>query len=298
MFDALNYLRDFAIPYVTQGKNTSSGWIGIRCPMCDDRSEHGGFRLSDGKYRCWRCGWHDPAEVIKALEGCEYHIACRRLIDYKMDGPPVELGKTRIARGQELKWPPGLIEMRKVHYDYLLGRGFDPWAMTEKYNLKFTGSTGDYRYRRIAPITVDGEIVSYQGRDVTGKHKLRYMACKPQDEVEDHRTLLYNMDNAKGDTAVVVEGIFDAWRLGDNAVATFGTSLTDAGPQVARMAERWKRLFVLFDPESPAQQKARKLVAMLRVFGLEAYNVKLGFDGDAAELGKDKVEKLRGEIFG
>lgn len=298
MFDALAYLQDFTIPYVTQGKNTSSGWIGIRCPLCNDRSEHGGFRLSDGMYRCWRCGRHDIVDVIMALEGCEYHIACRRLIDYRMDGPPAELGKVRIRRGQELKWPPGLVGMKKIHYDYLLSRGFDPWSVTHKYGLRFTGPVGDYRYRIIVPIIADGETISYQGRDVTGLHKLRYKACRPQDEAQDHRTVLYGMDNAEEDSVVVVEGIFDAWRIGDGAVATFGTSLADAGPQVALMAERWKRLFILFDPEPPAQEKARKLVAVLRVLGLEAYNVRLEFDGDPAELGNDRVEELRREIFG
>lgn len=297
MFDALSYLQDFAVPHVTQGKNTSSGWVGIRCPMCDDRSEHGGFRLADGKYRCWRCGWHDVADVIKLLENCEYHVACKRLIDYRIDSSPVELGKIKVTRSQELKWPAGLVDMKKIHYDYLLGRGFDPWDVTKKYSLKFTGPIGDYKYRVIIPIISQGEPVSYQGRDVTGKHKLRYMACKPQDETEDHRTLLYGADDAKGNTVVVVEGIFDAWRLGDNAVATFGTSLTDTGPQVALITQRWRRVFILFDPEPPAQAKAKNLVAMLRVFGLEAYNVKLEFNGDAAELRKDRVDKLRRDIF-
>jgi hypothetical protein len=43
---------------------------------------------------------------------------------------------------------------------------------------------------------------------------------------EISKETLYNLDNAKDGTAIVVEGPIDVWRIGDGAVATFGVIYT------------------------------------------------------------------------
>lgn len=289
IFDCSSYLTDLGIQITTEGKNCSPGWINIRCPMpqCGDHSNHGGFRLSDGAFRCWRCGWHNLERVIANLEGISYSQAYRRIQQY--EGIPLPAREREIIRKQLVSWPDGSGPLTRCHQDYLRNRGFDPEYLENKYQLKGTSIYGPYAYRIVIPIILDGMMVSYQARDFTNRQELRYKACRKEDEIIDHQTILYNVDNAGG-RIVLVEGIFDVWRIGDGAVCCFGTSVTPG--QIQMMVDRFKKIFVMFDSEGPAQDKAKDLCDYLGVLGVEARNVKLD-KGDPAEMSQDDVDRIR-----
>lgn len=295
MFDALRYLRDRRIKHVTAGKDTSAGWLGVSCPLCRDPEQHGGFSLADGHYNCWRCGGHPVEDVVMALERCEWHEACAIVIEYTDHGtgrrPPQKPVLKQIAGS--LSWPPGTMPLQAQHKAYLAGRRFDPDFLAAKYGLMGTGPVGPYAWRVMAPVLVAGRMVSYQGRDITGRADLRYKACRKELELRDHKTVLYNADNA-GDSVVVVEGVFDVWRLGHGAVATMGTSVTRA--QVAEMG-KFRKVFVLSDPEPEAQAKAGRLCAQLAVLGVQATNVILD-SGDPADMAQGDADKLKEELLG
>lgn len=295
MFDPIQYLQDFGIQYATEGKDCSPGWVNISCPLCPDGDPetHGGFRLTSPGYHCWRCGWHSIENVIMAIETCSYTQACKRLLDYESPGI-IGIEKIILPKKSTLEWPKGVGAMTKMHFDYLSSRDFNPLQLQEKYHLLGGGPYGDYKYRLIIPIIVDGQTVSFQGRDVTNTQELRYKACKKENEVVDHKNVLYNVDNA-GDTAIIVEGVFDAWRLGDGAVATFGTAVRRH--QVLEIIRRFKKVFVLFDPEPPAQQKARELALELNIH-IEASNIRLRTKGDPAKLPQDKANELKHALLG
>ena len=297
MFDSIRYLRENHIQYFTEGKNVSPGWVNVRCPMprCGDRSNHGGFS-PDGNYICWKCGKHDLEYVIMALERCEYHEACSRVQDYETDQgylPVLKQKSKAIGLDGKLEWPTGTLPLQPQHKKYLASRGFDPDHLEARYGLRGTGPAGSYAWRIIAPIFYNEQMVSYQGRDITGKASIKYFACKPELELMSHKNLLYNIDNA-GDVGILVEGVFDVWRLGDGAVAAIGTTVTKQ--QVIMAAERFKKVFLLFDSEKPAQVKAKRMADMLSVLGVEAVNVELG-QGDPADLSQEEANNLKKELI-
>ncbi len=192
-----------------------------------------------------------------------------------------------------MEWPPGTIPLQDYHKAYLAGRGYDPDFLETKYKLMGTVNAGSYAGRIMAPIFLDGIWVSYQGRDITGRAELRYKACKKELELINHKTILYNIDNAK-DTGIVVEGIFDVWRFGDRAIGVIGTSITP--PQVRMAAERFKKVFIIFDVEAPAQRKARWLRDQLSVIGIKTINIILE-KGDPADMSQEKANQLKKELL-
>jgi hypothetical protein len=297
MFDALKYLREHRVRYVTSGKDTSAGWLGVSCPFCRDPEMHGGFSPDD-YYSCWRCGGHSVEDVIMALERCEYHEACQIVIEYQTDFPSLPArARPRRAQGQQghLTWPPGVMPLLPLHIAYLIRRRFDPGALVERYGIRATGPLGPYAWRIMAPVVLNGKMVSYQGRDITDKADLRYKACRKELELVDHKTILYNLDNSLGDSAIVVEGLFDCWRLGDGCVATMGSTIIK--PQVMMLAERFKRIFVILDSEPEAQSKARKLCQQLSLLGVEVINKKLN-KGDPDDLSQGDADELKKECLG
>ncbi len=297
MFDVHRYLRDRRIQtWEPPSKNVSPGNIGIRCHFCNDHSNHGSF-FPDGGYACWRCGQHPVEDIVMALERCEYHEACRIVMEYETDHGYLPVLKQKAkAQGLQgkLDWPPGTMPLQTEHKAYLRGRGFDPDFLEVKYRLKGTGPAGAYAWRIITPIFFNGQFVSYQGRDITGRSEIKYFSCKPELELISHKHLLYNIDNAS-DVGIVVEGVFDVWRLGDGAVATIGTTVTEH--QVIMAAERFKKVFLLFDSEKPAQAKAKRMRDQLVVLGIQTENIVLD-RGDPGDMDQGSANHLVKEILG
>jgi DNA primase len=297
MFNAPTYFRDHRIGFTDHGAKSSVGWINLHCPFCRSHKEHLGFNLEEGHFHCWKCGFHPVEDVVMALERCEYHEACRIVQEYEADfeyRPPP--GTHTQAQGTQgpLEWPPGTVPLQEVHKNYLASRGFDPDYLEAKYGLMGTVNAGPYAARVMVPIIWQGQMVSYQGRlMVRGEPK--YKACVKDKELIHHKHVLYNLDNA-GNSGVVVEGVFDAWRLGDGAVATFGTSMDRSSPQILHLAGKFRRVFVMFDAEAPAQRRARWLRDQLSALGVEAVNVALD-KGDPGDMGKEEAQEMKRRLL-
>lgn len=58
----------------------------------------------------------------------------------------------------------------------------------------------------------------------------------------------------------MVEGVVDVWKLGKGAVCTFGTKFTKK--QIARLC-KMNTVYIYYDPEPEAQEKARELANSL-----------------------------------
>ena len=301
-FDVLSYLRQHRIPFVTEGPDTSPGWLSVTCPFphgrgIKDHGQHGGFNIKGAYYSCWICGWHPLEDVVMALSRIPYHEACHLVQDYQVANPGKGLIKIeRPVAGVQgpLQWPLGSGPLLAHHKQYLAGRGYDPDYLEEYYQLKGTGPTGPYAYRIIVPVIIDGIMVSYQGRDWTRKQELPYKACAKEAELRDHKTVIYNFDHCPGPAVVVVEGVFDTWRLGDNCCCTFGIGWTLS--QAMFIAERFSKTFILFDPEPKAQRKAKGLVRALGALGVDAKRVNIEH-GDPGDMSIDESKKLMEDLL-
>lgn len=292
-WDALSFVRDYGISYWTEGKNVQDGWVNIRCPLCEnDPSNHGGFNPVVGYYHCWRCGRHSLEWIISRL--LNYDLEAVKSIIFEYSGRASALRKInkKVPKAKNIELPGEKLE--KPHKRYLRKRGFIPWKIEEKYLVRGTGTIGNWKYRIIIPVYLNGQLVTYQGRDYTNKQQLRYKTLSVEKSVVDHRNLLYGIDNVPGSNLIgVVEGLFDQWRMGDGFVATFGTSMTEA--QV-RFLSRFKRILFLFDPEKEAQKKALKIGNKLSSLGCEVEIIDLEIDGDPAELSEIEANYIRKEL--
>jgi len=162
-----------------------------------------------------------------ALEGLSFHKACQRVKQFQTDLRPSVPIKFRTPSGV-LKLPLGTKGLTKGHKDYLINRRFDPDYLEAKYGLLGTGPVGDCSHRIVVPVFYQGQMVSWQARDITGKSELRYKSCAPAHEVMNHKRLIYNIDHCPRQSILVVEGFTDCWRFGDHCGATFGTTFTKA----------------------------------------------------------------------
>lgn len=297
-FDLLRFVNDQNIDHCVAGnKHCKIGWVQIHCPFCKgSQNYHLGIHLETGAWNCWRCGKKGLYDVLKKLlhhsnlsinEALnKYQSRSKRIIE--LDIKPQKKGS--------VNWPVGIVDgTPNKARDYLISRKFNPDKLTGIWKLRFTNHIGDYKLRVVAPIYHDGRMVSYQGRDYSGKSELRYKACRKADEIINHQTLLYGKWLSKTDECVVVEGIADVWRMGPGSVGLFGMAYTD---EQILLLSRYKKIFILFDGEEAATERAHLLAFILKNIrpSIEIHIIEIT-DGDPGEMSQKDADYLMEQLL-
>lgn len=298
------------IPYWTSGKNNVEGCITIKCPCCPeddpDPSRHGNLDPATGKYSCWRCKGSHPSVVI-ARAG---HISVQAASDLirKHTTGIVQVKHEDVEQATSIRLP-GSVTPLDLHTRYLTGRGFDVDELMFYHAIRFTGMMEkwegtDWGLRVIIPVYDRmNRLVSFQGRDCTGKSPYRYMFPRKEMQVRDCKTLLYGAELCGGtDKLLVVEGVMDAWKAGRGVVATFGSGVSKE--QILEMAH-WKTVYLAFDNEPAAKEEARGIAKELSALGTDAFLVNTDFgmnpDGTARDIGDlplDDARHFRDSVLG
>lgn len=263
MFDIVSYLESRNIRYSTEGKNVSEGWVNIQCiyPNCADSSNHLGINLISGLHNCWVCGNKGgPEKLIQLVENCSRSEAYRIVKEFgtfRID----ESSHIHVYRTKDFHLPKEIVHpFPKIHRKFLEGRHFDPDYVISKYKLEACHTLGKFRFRIIAPIFLDDRLVNYVGMGIMDRGKAgpkykKYKNASNKEAPIKARDLLYNIDNVT-DSAVLVEGITDVWRIGDGAIASIGSEVTE--PQIALLVWKGiKRLFI--SPDRDAYEESQIL---------------------------------------
>jgi hypothetical protein len=249
--------------------------------MCGDKKFH--LAWKDGTFVCYKCGKLPFMEVYRCLFKTPISDAPRT--EYKQEKHVRNKKDTR-----ELKFPSGSLvlsyEKHKKHVRYLNERGLMPELVSMVWDIEIRAtliSSDSWGYRVIFPITEMGRVVSYQGRDVTGKSSIRWLTCGNDTGIENPKEILMGVEHTSGRRCVLVEGLFDMFKLGHGAVCCFGTSVTDS--QIRTLVQNFDFVHIFFDNEIQAMEKAKKLRNTLISYGIEAKCSTLDADGkDAGDL--------------
>lgn len=286
-FDAYSFLKDYNLPIYLHSKNVGKNFIGTTCPFCDDQEDHLGFHKTEARNpHCWKCGSHSLRDTIRALTGTNPIIVLDKYstVSYIQEEQEVRVRATSIT-------VPGTKDFKPAHKKYLEKRKFDPDYLINKYDLRVTGTMDTYRNRIIIPIYYKKQIVSYQGRSYANEMP-KYLTCSPENEIVFHKDIFFNMDNVKKRTVLVVEGVFDAIRLGENTIASFGTTITLSQINLLR---NFDKIFFLYDPEEKAQESAKRALTILSSYGKMCE--RLMIDGvDPGDMSDEDALHLKKEI--
>ena len=102
------------------------------------------------------------------------------------------------------------------------------------------------------------------------------------------------MQFAKRDTVVLCEGIFDAIRGGDGFLCSWGTSMQ---PSQLSILKDFRRVFIIFDSEEAAQEKAYGYGKDLSALGVdvEVIDLEMG-ERDIGDMSESEIRDLRVDL--
>jgi DNA primase len=82
----------------------------------------------------------------------------------------------------------------------------------------------------------------------------------------DTGVVLYNLDGVTGDSVIIVEGVFDVWKLHQigikNAAATYGAHLTEEQERI--ICSMFPTVILSYDTDEAGQKATRKAIKMLK----------------------------------
>ena len=291
-------LKQFDIPYWLEGKNVSIDSVNIKCPFCDDPSNHLGIFIDSLKYHCWRCTSKGVFSGLLVILTGLSEKECKDLIssgevDFKRT--TLEQIEDRVHPGASGKVKKGGLEVKLPEFselvqedtnfslldDFLNRRNISLEDVIEHYcSLCRVGS---HMNRLIVPVYFKGVLVSYQAVDMTGKAWLRYKTAPGK--IND---FLYCYDDVR-DRMILTEGVFDAWRVGEGAVATFGTHITEKQKNLI-LAKGLRELIFCWDED--AFWEARKQSNFFAPFVKKICIIRLPYGEDPDSYGREETLEL------
>lgn len=287
MTTILDVLTDHQVQFRIAGEHhhAREGWIQISCPYCGAGGEgfHMGFNLNYNYTNCWRCGKHPVGEVVQKLTGLNWSDVKTLLgkLDRRISIPKADRPTGKLVL------PKHVGPLKRVHREYLEGRGFDVEELERLWEIKGIGIAARLQWRVFIPITLRGETVSWTTRSLVDDG-LRYISASVQEEAISHKSLLYGEHYVRH-SLIIVEGPTDVWTIGPGCVGTCGIGFLTS--QVRRMAKYPVRV-VCFDNQPEAQARARELCALLEMYPGETYNVVLDAK-DANTAPRREIRRLR-----
>ncbi len=239
-FDLKDYLNEHSVEWRLSGtKNVGEAcFLGVCCPFCRkiDRSFHCGIFNEQFNFSCFRCGASGSLyDLLHELTGIEYQEFYQIVKHSYLDDPAPTSQKIRdrlfpkIEQSENkykdnLPLPPRSKNTEQFN-QFLKYRKFSEKKI--KYYGAYFCNSGEYKGRIILPIyNKTGQRVAFQSRNLQRvKQKRGTSYLNPRFPFGDH---LYCLNKHKKKWALIVEGIFDRWRIGQGSLATFRNNLTKA----------------------------------------------------------------------
>ena len=292
--DIISLYQDYNITYQTEGHpHCREGWVQVVCPYCTGNPGwHLGYNLEEDFYSCYRCGGHFIDTTIAKLLSVPLKEAKSIIKQYDLLHSNKREPVVKV-RNKAFKLPSNSNIMLPNHRAYLMKRNFDPEYLKKEWGLLGTGPCSkldniDYKHRIIIPFTWNGQQVSFDSRDITGKHRSKYMACPADRVLIAHISILYGKQEKWKETGICVEGPTDVWRMGTSSFAVSGIKYTPK--QVREISSRFRRVAVCFDDDPQAIIQANKIVAELKFRGVDAFRVDI--EGDPGSMKQEDADYL------
>ena len=292
--------NNFNVPKWTSGKNVTAGWVNIECPFCDDGSNHCGVNPATELFNCWKCGRKGHfVDLLIELTGLSFG-ECKDIVSDSTvtfrERPLDKIRNTFLGEPTE----PNLVTNVKAELPkrFELITDDTDFPLLDSYLKRRNVSrttliehecgicrTGEYMNRMIVPVFYNGKLVSFQGADLSGFANLKYRSAPlSMGAVND---FLYGYDKI-GKRMIVVEGILDKWRTGDEAVAAFTSNLTKA--QIKLILEKnLDELYICFDCELRSYFKAKEEAKVFEAYIPVVEVVKLSYDRDPDSMGREEI---------
>lgn len=290
--DVREVLDELGVDYRESGKNIGHGWVGTHCPFCNENSYHLGIHLDSTVMSCFVCGQTGNILTYTAKQMRSYKAAIaflKKFIPIELRPPEEETYNTitKVELPSNATKTPS-----KYQINYLKKRGYNWKTLHDKYDFYYCGPTGNFANRIIVPVYSQRRIVTFTSIDIVKDTNLRYRHLAEKKSIIPIKNTLFGIENTNKHSVIVVEGLFDKFRIGDNCVCSFGTQVKQ---EQILLLSKFARVYICFDGDDAGRKAARKLSDNLAAF-TEVFVITLANDYDPDSLPRKEIKELQNLI--
>ena len=266
-----------------------NGESAFHCPFCNHHKKKLQVNFDTQKWHCWVCnaGGHKIGILLRKINAPKQIISevLKILGDYKgVKYEKDEKTEYNVSLPQCYKplWKPSTDPLYTNAISYLKRRGIGSIDIL-RYSIGYCSSNG-YSNRIIIPsYDVDGKLNYFIARDMFPNSKFKY-----KNPPMSKDTVCFEMFVNWNEPIILVEGVFDAIAIRNNAIPLLGKFPSKT--LVMRLVEKQvKKIYVALDED--AKQDAIKLSKFLMDYGIETYLLNMK-DKDPSELGFTKFWEI------
>ena len=266
-----------------------NGEHAFHCPFCNHHKKKLQVNTETQKWHCWVCnkGGHKIGILLRKLNAPKQIISevLKILGDYKgVKYEKDEKTEYNVSLPQCYKplWEKSEDPIYRNAIHYLKQRGIEGIDIL-RYSMGYCTSNG-YSNRIIIPsYDCEGKLNYFIARDMFPNSKFKY-----KNPPMSKDTVCFEMFINWDEPIVLVEGVFDAIAIRNNAIPLLGKFPSKT--LVMRLVEKnVKQIYVALDED--ARQDAIKLSKFLMDYGISTYLLNMK-DKDPSELGFTKFWQL------
>lgn len=294
-------LKQYGIPFWTEGKNVSIDSVNVQCPFCPDRdpSNHCGIFCDTNVFSCWRCNRSGPfVYLLQTLTNLPSE-ECERIVEtgttfkesaidqIKSITDKVKYEKLLTGNVDKAIAMPGFAKLITPDIDFpLLFHWLDLRNISINTVIQYRCEAcraGKYMNRIVIPVFSNGDLAAYQALDLSG-----FADVKCKTSTSNINNYLYGYDNIINNRMIITEGVLDCWRVGEDSVASFGTHITERQKELI-LDKELDELIFCWDGET--WFKAKKQAEFFAPFIGKIKVVKLPGEEDPDDYGKEYGEE-------
>ena len=288
--DNLSEQRKVALLKDTLGDfyNKGSEFL-FHCPKCDHHKKKLSVNLDKSVFKCWVCDW-SGRNIYRIIR--RYGSTSARY-EWKSFNDQIEIenfnekmfGKPEDNKSTAIELPKSFISLTSrnlsstsvLPLNYLNSRG-----VTKEDILKWKIGycpTGKYAGRIVIPsFDMDGNLNYFVTRAYDNDWRKYLNPQTSRDIVFNHLYLDFD------EPLIIVEGVFDAIKAGENSVPLLGSTLTETSFFFQELIKNDTPVYLALDPD--ASRKTNKLINMLLKYDVEVNKINVAPFNDVGEMTK------------
>ena len=268
----------------------------FQCPKCDHHKRKLSINFVKGAFKCWVCDWsgRNMYRIIRQFgttdqryewKGLTQQIEVEKFAD-KLFGPKEQQQQDKISL------PNHFISLANKNLpntslypiNYLKSRRIGKKDII-KWKIGYCPK-GKYASRIVVPsFDIAGDINFFVTRSYDRNWRKYLNPETSKDIIFNHPYLDFDED------LVIVEGVFDAIKAGDNAVPLLGSTLTENSKLFAEIIRNDTPVYLALDPD--ASKKTNRLIALFLRYDIEVYLIEVGPFGDVGEMTKPQFAERK-----
>lgn len=270
----------------------------VSCPNCktDDKKKLS-VNITTWKYHCWVCGIKggNLRSLFKQYHSPEVLIAFKTQFGINDDDSTDQLPPIDLVTLPEGVCPIPLVKTskdpnRRACYAYLTKRGI---TEREMWYWKMCASKENRFDRRviIPSFDVAGDLNYYVSRSIDNETRPRYINAKANKTEIIFNDLMVDWTRP----IVIVEGVFDAIRVGQNAVPILGSYLPQSSALFSKIVAHDLQVTLALDPD--VIDKTHKIAQDFFSYGIDIRQADITGYKDIGEMPREIAKQRIAEAL-